>query len=279
LRVPSGKIKAKQKALVEFDFCPAILACIVGMICGLFTPLSIVAQQQRPDKSPKDSPVSVNFVGCRSDGQAGPADAPNGVSLRLRTSPEVARAVAYYKSSQDVGVLAPIGWHCLGVYGSGGNALLVAPDPIEASTLSSLRNFSGPAIVLRRRYGEGIGAFDVAEVIARVFPAYGAMVTAIRKSFDLEPDYFPSGPYPTDLLKYRGPSVVEYRTPPQTDGLGTGWWLNKNDDSVDGVAMLVGATPDLLQLSVRLPDGKSRLAEAIIGHLEQETASGDGIKR
>src|SRR5262249_17848752 len=56
--------------------------------------------------------------------------------------------------------------------------------------------------------------------------------------------FFPSGPYPTDRIRYKGEIVAEYRTPPQADGLGTYLGLGKSDRPINGAAMLVGAAPD-----------------------------------
>src|SRR5262245_1162119 len=74
--------------------------------------------------------VMVPFVGCKSDGQVGPLDAPDGVEQGVRVSAEAASKLAYYKS-ENLGVLAPRGWFCFGTYGSGGYGIFVAPTPID----------------------------------------------------------------------------------------------------------------------------------------------------
>ena len=45
---------------------------------------------------------------------------------------------------------------------------------------------------------------------------------------------------PETLARYRTKDLVEYQTPPQTEGLGTRSRLLKNTDPIRGVAMLVG---------------------------------------
>jgi hypothetical protein len=78
----------------------------------------------------------VPFVGCRSEGQADPIDAPTGTNVPVPMSPEAAGKLAFYKGVIE-GVLAPRGWYCLGIYGSGGDALVVSPEPIDTAKLFS----------------------------------------------------------------------------------------------------------------------------------------------
>ena len=77
--------------------------------------------------------ASVPFVGCRSEGQADPIDAPTGTSIPVSMSPEAAKRLAFYKAEVIAGVLAPRGWFCLGTYGSGGASLLVSPEPFDSA--------------------------------------------------------------------------------------------------------------------------------------------------
>lgn len=65
----------------------------------------------------------VPFVGCKSDGQTGPQKAPNGKPVLLPLPAKFAERLAYYKSEQSAGVLAPRGWYCFGTYGSSGDTL------------------------------------------------------------------------------------------------------------------------------------------------------------
>ena len=127
-------------------------------------------------------------------------------------------------------------------------------------------------VQVSHRFGGTIGRYEVARIIARVFPAYKAFFAGVSESFDMPQSEFPSGPYPADALTYKSNRVVEYRTPAHSDGLGTYWSVKENESPIDGVAMLIGDDPDLLLLSVRLPPGQDRLASAIIGHLEREAA-------
>ncbi len=214
--------------------------------------------------------VSVPFVGCPSDGQTGPIEAPQGTSVPVTATREVAERLALYKSSGDFGALAPRGWHCFGVYGSGGDLLFITPEPIDASGAFSIgqRGLGGPAITMEYSAGGTSGRFRVAEIIARVFPEYRAFVQSVREMFDTRADQFPAGPYPADKLVYPSARVVEFRTPAQADGLGTDARLKKGDSPIDGVAILVGKHPDLLLLAVRLSRDLASLTPTIVHQME-----------
>jgi hypothetical protein len=122
--------------------------------------------------------------------------------------------------------------------------------------------------------GENSGRYEIAELIARVFPAYRSFALRV---WDLDSP-LPSGPYPKDILTSRGKAVVEYRTPAGTEGLGNfDSWLGKNALPIAGAAILlsdsthsVGDIPHLLLLSVRLPPDLARLTPAIVSYVEGE---------
>lgn len=200
----------------------------------------------------------VPFVGCPSDGQAGPVAAPTGGPVRVLVPARVAAELAYYKGGKGTGVLAPRGWRCLELYGSSGQGLVVRPGAVLFGA-----DVDGPAVVAEFRYGGTSGRFAVAGVIARVFPGFQGFVDGVRQGFEnLE---LPSGPVATDVLKRRGARVVEYRTPGGMEGLGTESWLKKEAWPIDGVVVLVGETPDLVRVNVRLPERLRWLAPSILG--------------
>jgi hypothetical protein len=156
--------------------------CVIGGIAlFLCTQPSLPAQEEAVTASPQRTAVSVSFIGCASDGQVGPQEAPKGTSTSVPISLKEAHKLAYYRSAQGVGILAPRGWYCFGTYGSGGTALFVTPQPIDVTNMFSggRSGFSGPAIEISHRSGDTSGRFDVAEMIARVFPAYKAFVTGV----------------------------------------------------------------------------------------------------
>lgn len=209
------------------------------------TQISLLAQEKAPN--PQPSRVSVPFARCKSYGQMGPQKPQERTRVAVSITPEASHTLAYYESAGPIGVLAPRGWYCFGTYGSGGFALSLSPQPIDASNIFSTNwaGFTEPAIEVSYRFGDTSGRFSVAEIIARVFPAHKAFATHVME--EGLGSAFKFGPYPKDALTYKSNRVVEYKTPAQTDGLGTYHSsLKKNGSPIEGVAMLIGQTPDLL---------------------------------
>jgi len=239
----------------------------VGLVLTVCLQPSLFAQSKGTKAS--QPRVNVPFVGCKSDGQTGQLDAPKKNFKTVVISQQVSSRLAYYEAAQEeMGVLAPRGWYCFGVYGSGGNSLFVSPSPINTGKIFNGISFGGPAIVLSHHYGGTSGRLAVADMIARVFPAYRARIKNL-----LEEPYqkdLPVGPYPGDRLEYKSENKVEYRTPAQTQGLGTSSNLVKNNSPIDGVAILVGNYPDALLLSVRLPSAMTNLGREIIRQVEHD---------
>ncbi len=227
------------------------------------------------------SAISVPFIGCRSDGQLGPVEAPKSTGVPEPISRRAAQKLAYYRSAQGMGVIAPRSWYCFGTYGSGGDALLLSSEPIETAKIFSTDNngLRGPAIEISRTFGDTSGRFGVAEVIARVFPAYKAFVARVMDEFNQPASQYAFGPFPKDTLNYKSQREVEYTTPAQTDGLGTRSWLRKNGSPIDGVAILVGQTPDLLLLAVRLPTSLTVFTPEIVTQVEREAMRHPGPRR
>jgi hypothetical protein len=189
-------------------------------------------------------------------------------------TPKAAEALAYYVTAPGLGVLALRGWFCYGMYGSGSDSLYIGPKPIYGTMFSIGRSgFVGPIIEVNQSLSNTGQRSDVAEIITRVFPAYMAFARHLNEEglgrslkFDR---------YPKDALTYRSNSVAEYKTPAQTDGLGTHSWLRKSGSPIEGVAMLVGQTPDLLLLSVRLPQELRGLTSVIIRQFERDAERRD----
>lgn len=225
------------------------------------------------------TPTAVNqvpFVGCASDGQTGPRAAPTGKSKVVAISPAAALRLAYYKAQYGPGVLAPRGWHCFSTYGSNGNNLFISPDPIDSKLLFSddWKGFSGPAIQISYSSGGTSGRFEVAKVIARVFPAYKQFAqNVIAEGIEPASD-FPSGPYATDKLTRRAKNIVEFDTLANSAGLGTDSRLLPNASPIDGVAIITGADTDLIQLSARVSAKDRDLIPLIVKQVESEAAAG-----
>ena len=240
-------------------------------------PISSFAQTRSDELNPKTSIVRVPFVGCRSDGQIGPRPAPKGVNVVVRLEPLESKMLAYYKSETPGGVPAPRGWHGFGGYGTGGSSLTVAPHALKTFADLSAGE-KGPAIMVDEISGEMSGRFSVAQVIARIFPTQIKFTESVIKE-GLRPESdFPFGPYPKDKLTYRSDRVVEFRTPPHSEGLGTQFWFTQNDEPVNGVAIIMlGESPDdppsLKLLFVRLKPENEFLASAIIQQFERNDAA------
>jgi len=244
----------------------------------------IFAQARSSTENPQQV-VTVPFVGCESHGQTERLEPPKGTSRTVATSPKDAQMLAYYKSGDRIGLLAPRGWNCEGASGSSGAVLFLSPKPIESSP-SGWKGLEGPAIEVYHMDGGTSGRYGVAEIIARVFPAYRAIAKPILEGLDIR---IPSGPFPKDRLTYKSSKIVEYVTPAQTEGLGTSQtWLKKSDLPIAGVAILISDPretrtnsdaltvdiPDMLLLSMRFPPDLARLTPMIVDYLERETMGG-----
>jgi len=222
--------------------------------------------------------LRVPFVGCASDGQQGPVKAPKRKSKVVSIPPEVAVRLAYYQADEGPGVLAPRGWFCFGTYGSNGDSLYVTPQPINSSLLFSAdwKGFTGAVIQASYSYGFTSGRFEVARVIARVFPAHMKFAKDVIAEGEWPTSSFPQGPYPGDKLTYLSKEAVEYETPANQEGLGTMSRLQKNGSPITGVAILgvvslEGKKDQMLSHScVRLPPDWADLGPAIIRQIEKD---------
>ena len=210
--------------------------------------------------------LTVPFVGCAGDGQTGPVAAPKGAPKAVAIDAAAASGLAYYATGQDLGAFAPRGWKCFFVYGSSGAILAIAPaDPSKA--LKNQTPLSGDAVVLTYDDGGTSGRFEVARYAARLFPDPEKAFIAGVIAEGIEPKAnFPTGPYPADKLTYKGPLVVEFATPANSDGLGDSSLLKKNASPISGVAKLVASAdgPQFYLLAVRLPAKQAALAAAIV---------------
>jgi hypothetical protein len=240
----------------------------------LLVATDLTASAQASPAKHEGSAVSVPFVGCESFGQTDRLEAPPGTSRLVQISPTDAQVLAYYKSADGIGILAPKGWYCEGASGSGGYALFLSPKPIHDGA-SGWEGLDGPAIEVNHMTIGASGRYEIAEVMARVFPAYRAFASKILEGMDLQ---IPVGPYPKDTLTHRGQRIVEYNTPAQTEGLGNfDSWLGKSDLPIRGAAIIIsdspaiGDGPDLVLLSVRLPRGMTGVIPAMVSQFERDT--------
>lgn len=245
----------------------------IAFVFAISVQLSPAAQAINASGPPKPSPT-VPFVGCKSDGQVGPLKSPIGRRKVVSLPAKSVQQLAYYKAEYGAGALAPRDWYCFSTYGSNGSTLYISPTPPNPADLFSTtwKGIAGPAIQISSSIGDTSGRFEVAQIIARVFPGYKEFVRNVIEE-GIEPaSSFPFGPYPKDKLTYRSPKIVEYETPADTDGLGTNSRLQKSADPIRGTAILVGQVPDLVLLSVRLPPQQRNLTRIIMQQVEYDAA-------
>jgi hypothetical protein len=227
------------------------------------------------------SQTSVPYVGCPGDGQTGPYAAAKGSPKLVKLPPTTANQLAWYEYNGDAGhfgTLGPRGWNCFATIGSNGWSLYIAPEPLDSSKLLehiNWKGFRGPAIQFSGSVGGTSGRFEVAQVVARVFPAHRDYARSIiAEGFGPASDY-PFGPFPSDHLTYKGKELVEFTTPAHQKGLGTMSWLLPSDQPITGFALLsIGPDidTDLLHLSFRLPPSLSFLAETLIQQAEADAS-------
>ena len=225
--------------------------------------------------------TSVPYVGCPGDGQTGPYVAAKGSPKPVNLPLEVANKLAWYEYKGDagqIGTLGPRGWNCFVTIGSDGETLYVAPEAMNSAKILEHKNwkgFTGPAIQLSGSDGGTSGRFEVAQMVARVFPAYRNYARKIiAEGFGPASDY-PFGPFPSDRLSYKGKKLVEFTTPSHHKGLGTMSWLLPSNQPILGFALLtIGPNVDagLLQLSLRLPPSLSTLSATLVQQAEADAS-------
>jgi hypothetical protein len=219
----------------------------------------------------------VPYVGCPGDGQTGPYSAAKGSPKTVNLPPEIANTLAWYEYKGDagqIGTLGPRGWNCFVTIGSNGETLYVAPEALDSAKVLEHKNwkgFTGPVIQLSGLDGGTSGRFEVARIVARVFPAYRHYARKIIAEGFGPASNYPFGPFPSDHLIYKGKKLVEFTTPDHHNGLGTMSWLLPSDQPITGFALLtIGSDVDtgLLQLSLRLPHALSYLSATLIHQAE-----------
>ncbi|HLI66327.1 MAG TPA: hypothetical protein VKU90_08165 [Caulobacteraceae bacterium] len=258
----------------------------IGRALGAVALTALAAGCARPANTASSAPagppeaaaaMSIPFVGCASDGQVGPQDPPKGAPITLQIAPSLGKKLAYYVMQNGPGVLAPSGWSCAGIYGSDGATLIVAPQALTPAELmnGNWAGANGDAVSARVATGDTSGRYQVAEVIARVFPANQAFVKGVvANDPSSQANDFPTGAYPTDKLVNKDARTVEFQSPANAVGLGTdpndNNRLKPGADPVSGVAILTGPTPDLALAAARLPPDLAALAPAIVQRFEAD---------
>jgi len=202
--------------------------------------------------------AEVPFVGCGSDGQVGPV-APPARGEVDHIPAQAAPGLAYY-ATHSLGTLAPEGWHCSALSGSGGEYLLVTRDPLRDLLGRSGSMTKGPAVAIGLTYGFTSGRFQVARTIARLFPRHRDFVREVQ-AMEIDTDPMPNRPYPGNLVVRLSDEAIAFTTPANKKGLGTAHFLLPARDPISGLVILLPEEEmSMLELSVRLP-GKDKALE------------------
>jgi hypothetical protein len=172
----------------------------------------------------------------------------------------------------EIGILAPRGWHCLGLSGSNGSFLVVTPERHRAQEYFNEGPVAirGPAVQSSLSYGGTSGRYAVAKTIARYFPAWKDFVQQVIEmdrsigALPIEP--LPTRPYKSDVIKRRTANYLRFTTPAGKNGEGTNSRLLPGVWPIEGFRKVVGPAgePDLIGTEVRLPQTQANLIETIL---------------
>jgi predicted aspartyl protease len=207
----------------------SLLAALVPT--ALLAAVSVSAQ-------PSSTQVLVPFVGCPSEGQAGPLDPPKGSPRPVSLPAAIAKEIAWYVGEQSEGIFAPRGWHCQVLYGSSGSTLVVTPATVDTSHLYR-QEVRGPAVELESVEGSGSGRFQVAAFSSLVFPkAAAALIERVKEeSPDLLQSEQEALPHARDSISTVADDLARFVTPANAKGLGTACSLRPTDDAIHGIAI------------------------------------------
>jgi hypothetical protein len=203
---------------------------------------------------------AIPFVGCPSDGQAGPLPAPTGKPQPSPLADIPAEGIAYYKSN-DVGVFAPRGWYCREWYGASGSTLLITPAPLDVTFPPSKTR--GYAVERSFYFGGTSGRFTVARYASRLFPG---MVTKFVEGVESEGLDGGGGDGSRDSVTTVSTLVVEFSTPANATGLGTEY-LEPSAEMIRGAVFLdqtQPAEPNVSIVRIRLGAAMRQFESALL---------------
>ncbi|HEY0085230.1 MAG TPA: hypothetical protein VGB65_04890 [Allosphingosinicella sp.] len=217
--------------------------------------------------------AEVPFVGCASDGQVGLVAAP--ARSEVDHIPAAAAPGLAYYGTRSLGALAPRGWQCFALSGSGGEYLLITPERHgSADLLGRAKGVTkGPAVAVGVTYGFTSGRFEVARSITRLFPRHQDFVREVQ-ALDIDTAPLPNRPYPADALVRLSGEAIAFTTPANQQGLGTTHFLLPARDAISGLVILLPEEEmSMLELSVRLPRKDRALERPIL----EGTAARNGV--
>jgi hypothetical protein len=205
-------------------------------------------------------------VDCPVNDQPPPAKPQTGLSVAPPLDQRPTAQIAYYSAAHTPGVYAPKGWYCRAWDGSNGSILVVTPTRI-APPYFPLPVITGPGVMVQSSDAGGSGRFHVAIVAAQLFPLVGdEFIARIRQEHLIPDSSFNAEPYPDDQVQYLSDRFVQFTTPPNRTGLGTGGMFETSDLAVRGLIILnlQDETNSLTEVRVRLPSGLNSVAAAIV---------------
>lgn len=212
---------------------------------------------------PVAAQTTVPLVGCAGVVQGESVRPPRKVQDIPQPPDAAASRLAYY-ASRDLGVLAPRGWNCFEVGGTGGTTLLVTPEAIDPERRF---NPTGPAIQLAHLYGATSGRFEIAKIANRLFPVAQSFVRDVIDE-GIEPkEAFPSTPYPNVSMTSVSDTEVEFTATVADAGIGL---RAKPGLPVSGVLTLLPEDDmDLVRIEIRLPPELGELVPAIVSAVRE----------
>jgi hypothetical protein len=83
---------------------------LLAVSAMLLLPHAVPQAQVRWDSKQR---ISVPLAGCKSDGQAGPIEAPENGTVSVGLTPTAGSNLAYYKAAFGIGILAPHAWQAV----------------------------------------------------------------------------------------------------------------------------------------------------------------------
>jgi hypothetical protein len=204
--------------------------------------------------------AEVDYVGCPVFGHADeePRAAPTRHSIKLRVEKVNAARLAVYQAAFGPAIIGPRGWHCFARFGSSGYFLEVRPEPFDrrGESTGGALNGDDRAITLKLFDGGTSGRYEVAQIIARMFPAYRKFAETVRDMNAVPRSEFVFAQFPKDNLIRWSDSVVVFETPSNFEGIGTWEGLPMGSESIGGIVVLVGSPnePSVRVVRARLGD-------------------------
>lgn len=211
--------------------------------------------------------VDVPVVVCPVDGQVG-QQTPNKEPRSIRTTiPEgQASHLVYYRGLQgheNVHVLAPRGWRCIGLYGSSGDTAFIVPPNVNPLQKD---RFRGPAIEVRFRHGGTSGRTSVADTAGPLFPVAGQFIDEVEANFPSTEKYRRT-PWPNEQVTRISERLLTFFDPPSVTGTGSQGRLAPSRLPIQGVVAFTEES-NLWSLAVRLDEVDAALGPTILADFQ-----------